>query len=93
MLPVEAPDGASTARQVVLGCLALVPVSLAPTLAGMAGPLYFLGALALGLAYLAYGFQMGRERSGGAAKRLLRMSVVYLPLLFLLLAVDSRLWA
>lgn len=88
MLPVVAPDGASTARQVVGYCLALVPVSLLPTLVDMAGPLYFAGALVLGLAYLGYGFQMGRARSGGAAKRLLKVSVIYLPLLFILLAVD-----
>lgn len=91
MLPVEAPDGASTARQVVGACLALVPVSLLPTLVYLAGPVYFWGALALGLAYLAYGFRMGRERTGGAAKRLLRMSVVYLPALFVLLALDRGL--
>jgi protoheme IX farnesyltransferase len=88
MLPVVSPDGASTARQVVGYCLALVPVSLLPTLVDMAGPLYFAGALALGLAYLGYGFQMGRSRSGGAARRLLKVSVIYLPLLFILLAVD-----
>ena len=40
------------------------------------------------LAYLGYGFQMGRSRSGGAARRLLKGWVIYLPLLFILLAVD-----
>jgi heme o synthase len=91
MLPAEAPDGSATARQVVGACLALVPVSLLPTLVYLAGPAYFFGALALGLAYLAYGFRMGRERTGGAARRLLRMSVLYLPALFVLLALDRGL--
>lgn len=88
MLPVDEPHGDATARHILGSCLALVPVSLLPTLVGMAGPLYFVGALAMGLAYLAYGLHMGRERSGSAARRLLKASVLYLPALFLLLAVD-----
>jgi protoheme IX farnesyltransferase len=91
MLPVEAPDGASTARQIVGYCLALVPVSLLPTLVGMASSVYFLGALILGLAYLWYGLHMGRQRTGLAARRLLRVSVIYLPLVFILLALDRAL--
>ena len=47
MLPVIEPDGRSTARQAVIYALALLPVSLAPTLVGMAGPIYFAGALVL----------------------------------------------
>ncbi len=91
MLPVEEPMGDATARQILGYCLALVPVSLLPTLVGMAGPLYFVGALAMGLAYLAYGLHMGRERTGTAARRLLKVSVFYLPALFALLAVDRSL--
>ena len=47
MLPVIEPDGRSTARQAVIYALALLPVSLAPTLVGMAGPIYFAGAFVL----------------------------------------------
>jgi protoheme IX farnesyltransferase len=52
VLPVVDPDGTSTGTHVVSNCLALVPVALLPTLIGLAGPLYFLVALALGLVYL-----------------------------------------
>ena len=50
MLPVIEPDGRSTARQAVIYAAALLPVSLAPTLVGMTGPIYFAGALVLSLA-------------------------------------------
>jgi len=92
MLPAEDPGGGSTARQVVLYAAALLPVSLLPPILGLAGPLYFFGALVLGLAYLAVGWRMGVARTGAAARRLLRMSVLYLPLLLGLLAVDRAIF-
>jgi protoheme IX farnesyltransferase len=91
MLAGDDPAGASTARQVVSYGLALVPVSLLPTLVGLTGAIYFAGALVLGLAYLAYGLALGRARSSSAARRLVRASVLYLPLLFGLMALDRAL--
>ena len=88
MLPIEGPDGASTARQVALYGVALLPVSLLPSVVGLSGPLYFFGALALGLAYVVFGLLLGAQRTGVAARRLLRASVAYLPLLLGLMAVD-----
>src|SRR5213593_3719413 len=44
LLPVIDPDGTSTERQIVTGCLALLGVSLLPTLIGLAGAVYFVGA-------------------------------------------------
>src|SRR5438552_14580804 len=52
MLPVIEPDGRSTSFQILLYSLALIPVSTAPTLLGMAGWIYFFGALFLGVALL-----------------------------------------
>src|SRR5437660_3205567 len=49
MLPVVEPDGKSTARQIMLYSLALIPISLLPTVLGMSGKIYFAGALLLGL--------------------------------------------
>ena len=53
MLPVIEPDGRSTGRQSVLYAAALVPLSLAPTLMGLAGKTYFSAALVLGLLFFA----------------------------------------
>ena len=56
MLPVIEPDGRSTARQAVIYALALLPVSLAPTLVGMTGQrVYFAGALVLSLLFVGAG--------------------------------------
>jgi protoheme IX farnesyltransferase len=89
MLSVEDPDGASTSRQIVLYCMALLPVSLAPSLVGLTGSLYFYGALVLGLAYLAAGLNAARERSNATAGLLLRVSVIYLPALLGLMTLDK----
>jgi len=81
-LPVVEPDGRSTAHQVVLYGAVLVPISLAPTLVGLAGRAYFGGALALGLVLLALGIQFARQRTNERAKRLFLGSITYLPLLW-----------
>src|SRR5262249_52236736 len=52
MLPVSDPDGRATGRQMILYCLALVPVSLAPVLLESAGVVYVTGAVVLGLGFL-----------------------------------------
>lgn len=88
MLPVVDPDGFSTGRQVALYSAALIPVSLAPTVLGLAGPIYFFGALFSGLAFLACGVTMAIGRQRKAAKRVLLASVTYLPILLVLLLVD-----
>lgn len=82
MLPVVEPDGRSTGRQVVLYALVLVPVSLAPTLVGLAGRVYFGGALILGLIFLGFAVQFARQRTNDTARRLFLGSISYLPLLW-----------
>lgn len=89
MLSVEDPQGGSTARQIVLYCMALLPVSLAPSLLHLTGSLYFYGALALGVAYLVAGVHAARQRSHSAALLLLRVSVIYLPALLGLMTFDK----
>jgi heme o synthase len=89
MLPVVDPDGVSTGRHVVVNCLALFVVGLLPTLAGMAGQVYLLGALVLGAMLLAFGIAMAVTRSVKEARRLMFASLVYLPALFVLLAIDK----
>jgi heme o synthase len=88
VLPVVDPDGASTERQVVLACVALVSVSLLPAVAGWTGPIYLTGALVLGLAFSAVGVEQALVPSPRAARHVLLASLIYLPLLLGLMALD-----
>ena len=88
VLPVVDPDGASTERQVVLACVALVSVSLLPAVIGWTGPIYLAGALVLGLAFSAVGVVQALLPSPRAARHVLLVSLLYLPLLLGLLAFD-----
>jgi len=88
MLPVVEPDGRSTARQIVLFGLALIPVSLAPAMLGMAGRIYLVGALLLGLWFLYSGLRVAAERTALRARGVLLASVLYLPLIYGLMLID-----
>jgi len=88
VLPVTDPDGTSTERQIVLGCLALLSVSLVPAVIGWTGAIYFVGALVLGLAFAAVGVVHALAPSPRAARHVLLASLLYLPLLLGLLAFD-----
>ena len=90
LLPVIDPDGTSTERQIVTGCLALLGVSLLPTLIGLAGGVYFAGALVLGLGFVALGARQALAPSLGGARRVLFASLLYLPALLTLLALDKQ---
>jgi protoheme IX farnesyltransferase len=82
-------SGESTGRQIILYCCALIPISLLPTVFGVAGRTYFLGAILLGFIYLGYGFAVALFRSNTHAHRLLRISVLYLPALLVLMMIDK----
>lgn len=88
MLPVVEPDGRSTARQIVLYGLLLIPVSLLPSALGMSGGFYFAGALAGGLWFLRSGLRVAKERTVPRARGVLMVSVLYLPLLYGLMLLD-----
>ncbi|HEX2162885.1 MAG TPA: heme o synthase [Thermoanaerobaculia bacterium] len=88
MLPVNDPSGVRTGRQSLLYGAALVPVALLPTVLGLTGLVYFAGALALSLAYLAAGGAFALARTDAAARRLLLASVLYLPALLAAMLLD-----
>lgn len=89
LLPVIHPDGASTCRQIVINCVALLGVGLLPALYNIAGSLYFFTALIAGVAFLAFGIYLARTRSVKAARFLLYASLLYLPLVFITMALDK----
>ena len=88
MLPVVEPDCRSTARQIVIFGIALIPVSLVPGMLGMSGRIYLAGALLLGLWFLYSGVRVALERSLSRARGVLLTSVLYLPLIYGLMLLD-----
>jgi protoheme IX farnesyltransferase len=97
MLPVVQPDGWSTVAEALFFAVAMIPVSLTPWLLGTAGNVYAGLAAALGLFYLAYTVRFARilrsrdeTESRMLARDLLKVSVLYLPLLFTTLMLCAR---
>jgi len=89
MLPVVQPDGWSTVGQAMFFAVAMIPVSLTPWRLGLASLAYAVLAVLLGLVYLGYTIRFARilravpeEESRRLARDLLKVSVLYLPLLF-----------
>ncbi len=90
MLPLTESGGLTTARQMLLYGLALLPASLCPTVLGLAGPAYFVGALLLGVGFAAIAARTAWRRTPAAARQLFLASVLYLPVLLALMALDRR---
>ena len=97
MLPGVQPDGWSTAVEALFYAVLMIPVSLAPWWLGMTGNTYAVLATALGLVYLAYTIRFAgilkarsETESRMLARDLLKVSVLYLPLLFTTLMLCAR---
>lgn len=97
MLPVVQPDGWSTVVEALFYAVLMIPVSLAPWKLGMTGPVYAVLATVLGLLYLAYTIRFAgilkaesETESRMLARDLLKVSVLYLPLLFTTLMICAR---
>ncbi len=88
MKPVVEPDPVSTARHIVVTAALLVPVSLLPVAAGMAGWIYAAGAAAMGVYLLHAGLRAAARRTLPAARAVLIATVIYLPALFGLMVMD-----
>jgi heme o synthase len=88
MLTVGDARGLMTGRQAASYALALLPVGLLPAIIGLAGPVYFAGALVLGLLYLCEAARFWLEASDRRARRLLRTSFIYLPAILVLLLLN-----
>ena len=96
MLPVVEETGRSTARRILWYSVALIPISVLPTLMGMAGRIYFAGAVVLSFALLYFGARLtflklplASAASKMRARHVLQATVIYLPLLFALMMSNS----
>jgi len=96
MLPVVESNGRSTVWRILAYSAALIPVSVLPTAIGMAGRVYLVGAVIWGamLFRVAMGMAMPQlpatvAASKPPARRLLRATIIYLPVLFALMMVNA----
>jgi heme o synthase len=96
MLPVVEENGRSTARRILMYSIALIPISVLPSLMGMAGRIYFVGAVILGFALLYFGVRLSflnlplaSAPSKMRARHVLQATVIYLPLLFALMMGNA----
>ncbi len=89
MLPVIDVSGCRTARQVNLYCIALLVLAAIPARVGLAGLVYLAGAVILGLLFLVFGIVFSVRRDRRSARNLFLVSIVYLPVLLILLIVDK----
>ena len=89
MLPVVEPNGSRTNRQIIWHALLLIPVSVMPVYINLLGMIYFWAALILGIGYLLSGFILAKQYSVDNARLVLKVSVFYLPILFLTIMVDK----
>jgi len=87
MLPAVEPSGESAGWQALVASIALLTVSVAPCLWALGGSVYLLGALGLGLLYVAASARFLYARDELHARQLLRVSLVYLPAVLGLLVI------
>jgi heme o synthase len=76
--------------QTLVPALALIPVAVIPTIAGVSGFVYLGGALILSTVFLAYSARFALRKSNATARRLLAASILYLPAIFALMSLDRK---
>src|SRR5262249_12523810 len=89
MLPTIDRDGSKTFRQIVLSAGLLVGVSLLPSILGLAGVLYFFGALVVSTALVQVCLWAASSKSNVRAKWLMHATVLHIPLLLGLMMYDK----
>ena len=92
MITTHDQSGRRTARQINVHSAILLPFSLLPALAGLCGALYIAVAAAAGFCLLYSGIVFAGTRSEKNARRLLRATLIHLPLLWIALLFDTLLW-
>ena len=97
MLPVIQPDGWSTVLEALTYAVLMIPVSLLPVYLHIAGLYYGVTAAVLGLVYLGYTIRFARITRARSiieskmyARDLLKVSVIYLPLLLTALMLNAK---
>jgi protoheme IX farnesyltransferase len=88
MLPVIDKGGVLTGQQAVLWAATIIPFSEVPYLLGLTNAVYAIGALVIGILQLACAVRFAHTRTRPNARALFLASIVYLPLLWTLMAIG-----
>ena len=88
MLPVVEPSGDSTAWQILLSSALLLAACAAPYFLGLTGLLYFIGTLVVSIWMLSTSIDFFVERTNANARKVLKASIVHIPLFVLFLTID-----
>jgi len=90
MLPVEDPDGSRTTRQIFAHLGLLLPVSILPVVYGISGNIYLVGTIIAGMTFVAAAIPFIKDHSREKALRILKTSVLYLPVILILIVIDMQ---
>jgi protoheme IX farnesyltransferase len=82
------PSGRRTGIHAVVSALVLLPVSLLPAWIGHSGLFYAVTAAFLSLAFIAAAIRFAQQPDRPRARTLFLMSIIYLPLILIALALD-----
>jgi protoheme IX farnesyltransferase len=90
MRPVLDPTGRRAGNEAVGYAAALVPISMIPAFVGLSGLVYFAVAGVLSVVLLAVAVRFGRSRTDLHARRLFYGSLVYLPVIWIVMIADKQ---
>ncbi len=89
MLPVVEPDLKSTSLQIIGYAALLMPISFLPFFLGMSGWVYLFAAILLGTGFLYISINTAYTKTKTDARTLLKTSVIYLPILYIVMVLNS----
>jgi len=89
MLPVVDRDGTRTFRQIIFYAAALLGISLLPAVLGLAGVIYFFGALVICTGLVQVCLWAASNKTNVRAKWLMHATVMHIPLLLGLMMYDK----
>jgi protoheme IX farnesyltransferase len=90
MLPVIENDGSRTIRQIFWHLLLIIPVSLLPVIEGTLGFFYLFSVTIISCAFFLSAIPLAKNKSRKSALLLLKSSVLYLPVLLIIIIIDLK---
>jgi heme o synthase len=89
LLPAVGPHERRVGRYIIMHCVPLLAVSLAPTVLGFTGWVYCVTMCLLGLVFLYWSIAAALLPSQDAIRRLVVVSLIYLPLALMTMVLDK----